>query len=66
MIVRCPQCGTPIKWSTENPNRPFCSMQCKLLDWGEWASGNRYIPGEPADKAQSEQQVDRANGNFFF
>lgn len=49
MLVNCPQCGKPVEWRRENPNRPFCSARCKLLDLGEWAAENRYIAGEPVD-----------------
>ncbi len=42
----CPICRKPVARLEENPYRPFCSRRCKLIDLGEWASGNRYIPGE--------------------
>ncbi|STZ55827.1 DNA gyrase inhibitor YacG [Moraxella lacunata] len=32
----CPQCQKPTSWS-DNPNRPFCSERCKLIDLGAWA-----------------------------
>lgn len=54
MNVKCPQCGTSVIWDSSNPHRPFCSKRCKLIDLGEWASENRYIPGEPAQIPESE------------
>jgi endogenous inhibitor of DNA gyrase (YacG/DUF329 family) len=53
MWVNCPQCGKPVEWRKDDPNRPFCSARCKLLDLGEWATGNRYIAGEPTDGTQA-------------
>ncbi|HAU13315.1 MAG: DNA gyrase inhibitor YacG [Pseudomonadales bacterium] len=46
MKVKCPTCDKEIEYSTNNPYRPFCCERCKLIDLGEWASGERYIAGE--------------------
>ncbi|XOV87307.1 MAG: DNA gyrase inhibitor YacG [Pseudomonadota bacterium] len=46
--VNCPLCRKPVEWVESNTFRPFCSERCKLIDLGEWASGNRFIP-EDAD-----------------
>ncbi len=53
--VFCPTCRKPVAWLPENPHRPFCSRRCKLIDLGEWAAGNRYIPGE---KVSTETEDD--------
>jgi uncharacterized protein len=45
MIVKCPKCGKEASM-TGNPYRPFCSERCKLLDLGNWISGNYKIPEE--------------------
>jgi uncharacterized protein len=45
-IVACPTCRKPTRWSVENKNRPFCSDRCRLIDLGEWASGNHRIAGD--------------------
>lgn len=45
MKVKCPTCKTLAEYN-ENPHRPFCSERCKLIDFGEWASGNYAIPAE--------------------
>ncbi len=29
-----------------NPNRPFCSERCKMIDLGAWASDQYAIPGK--------------------
>lgn len=48
LTVKCPTCEKEVRWATDNIYRPFCSERCQLLDLGEWASGNRFIP-EDAD-----------------
>lgn len=44
--VRCPTCHREISW-TANPERPFCSERCRLLDLAAWAEERYRIPGEP-------------------
>lgn len=43
MTVKCPFCGRKTDTAT-NPFRPFCSERCKLLDLGNWLSGDYRIP----------------------
>ncbi len=33
----CPHCKKPTVWQ-DNPNKPFCSERCKLIDLGAWAN----------------------------
>ena len=47
--INCPTCGNKATWLPENVFKPFCSSRCKLIDLGEWASGDRRIPGDPVD-----------------
>ncbi|HNQ03195.1 MAG TPA: DNA gyrase inhibitor YacG [Thiobacillaceae bacterium] len=47
--VACPTCGKDVVWGVDNPWRPFCSERCRLLDLGEWASGNYKVPAEGPD-----------------
>ncbi|MDY6918894.1 MAG: DNA gyrase inhibitor YacG [Pseudomonadota bacterium] len=47
MIVKCPTCEKELQYSKDNPFRPFCSERCKLIDLGEWAREEKYIPGDP-------------------
>jgi uncharacterized protein len=55
MKIICPNCKKEIDWSADNPYRPFCSDRCKLIDLGEWASGQRGIPGDHAPSAEEDQ-----------
>lgn len=55
MDVACPQCGTRIPYSTDNPNRPFCSERCRLIDLGCWMDGSYAVEGdEPAPVSDEE------------
>jgi len=47
--IACPGCGTLLEWDLQNPFRPFCSERCKLIDFGQWATGAYAIPQEEAD-----------------
>ena len=41
--VRCPTCGAATTWR-ENPQRPFCSLTCRLIDLGVWLDERYRIP----------------------
>ena len=61
MEVACPQCSKKVVWSEKNPDRPFCSERCRLLDLGAWADGTRRIAGEPAmDETEIDEMIMRA------
>ncbi len=53
--VQCPQCRKPATWEG-NPDRPFCSERCRLLDLAAWAGEEYRVPGEklPSDKDPEE------------
>ena len=62
--LTCPTCGRPIQWSDAYPYRPFCSERCRLIDLGEWLSGERAIPGNADDgetEASGPGSADRAD-----
>ena len=44
-IVKCPRCRKDAAWEG-NPNRPFCSERCRLIDLAAWADGEYRVPGE--------------------
>ena len=35
--LRCPTCGTLV--TAGDPEFPFCSDRCRVIDLGKWASG---------------------------
>ena len=58
--VTCPSCKKQVEWADNNEYRPFCSKRCKLIDFGEWASGKHVIPGEPLIEGDlSEDELQR-------
>jgi hypothetical protein len=40
---KCPHCQQPTVWSG-NPDRPFCSERCRLVDLGAWMDEGYRIP----------------------
>jgi hypothetical protein len=40
--VRCPTCRKIVL--QKEPDFPFCSARCRLIDLGKWASGAYRIP----------------------
>ena len=54
--VHCPQCNAAMRWSTDNPYRPFCSERCKLIDLGQWATGAYRIPQVERDTGQPDDE----------
>jgi endogenous inhibitor of DNA gyrase (YacG/DUF329 family) len=54
----CPICRKEVK--RDNPELPFCSERCRLIDLGNWASGKYVIStpltqSEPAPEDQDEE-----------
>lgn len=46
-LVKCPACGGPSRYASDNPWRPFCSERCRRIDLGAWASERYRVPGRP-------------------
>jgi hypothetical protein len=46
--LRCPNCKQVV--SRKQPEFPFCSERCRLIDLGKWASG-AYVISTPAQEA---------------
>jgi hypothetical protein len=57
--LRCPICKKPAQ--AANPDFPFCSERCRLIDLGKWASG-AYVVSSPVDDAE-ETVLDNVNEN---
>lgn len=51
--VNCPTCGTTVVWNEKSAFRPFCSKQCQLIDFGEWADEQKRIPSS-GDLSESD------------
>lgn len=59
MVIKCPICGTRTTWQ-ENPDRPFCSSRCRLIDLGKWASDEYRVPGKPQDAEDEMPEAEDA------
>jgi endogenous inhibitor of DNA gyrase (YacG/DUF329 family) len=57
MKVKCPTCKKWTEWQN-NPDRPFCSERCKLIDLGAWASDEYRIEGE---EVSEESKIKESN-----
>jgi hypothetical protein len=53
--VRCPRCGAGCDF-TGNPHRPFCSLECRLIDLGAWLDERYRVPDPelPTDSGSPE------------
>jgi uncharacterized protein len=49
--TKCPICRKPVK--AGDPEFPFCSERCRIMDLGNWASG-KYVISTPANAADEE------------
>lgn len=52
--VPCPRCKAICLFEPSNPFRPFCSEQCKHMDWGAWAM-EAYRVAAPPDQDDGAQ-----------
>ncbi|MEM8769620.1 MAG: DNA gyrase inhibitor YacG [Pseudomonadota bacterium] len=57
-IVTCPTCNKRVKWTQSNPDRPFCSERCRLIDLGAWADEQHAIPGDAQTDDLLSSEVD--------
>jgi endogenous inhibitor of DNA gyrase (YacG/DUF329 family) len=54
--MNCPICGKQV--APGNPEQPFCSQRCRLIDLGNWASEKYRIPLAPAKGSPGEGEND--------
>jgi endogenous inhibitor of DNA gyrase (YacG/DUF329 family) len=65
--LRCPTCRTLV--TAKDPEFPFCSDRCRLIDLGKWASGAYRISSpihdpellDELEGLQNRQSQDRDN-----
>ena len=54
--VRCPICHKTVPFN--DPNMPFCSDRCRVIDLGNWASEVYSVPA-----SESENELDELEGS---
>jgi endogenous inhibitor of DNA gyrase (YacG/DUF329 family) len=52
MTFKCPICAKEVKLG--EPDFPFCSERCRLIDLGNW-SAEKYRISAPANPQQDEE-----------
>lgn len=60
--VKCPSCARAVEWSAAEPNRPFCSERCRLIDLGEWATGAYAVPAPLTEDDELDGIMDEDGG----
>ncbi len=51
--MKCPICRKAVE--RDNPELPFCSERCRLIDLGNWAS-EKYVISTPLRPEDSEEE----------
>jgi uncharacterized protein len=54
--MKCPICKKEVQ--PGDPEFPFCSERCRLIDLGNWASGKYAIPGAPVEPGEGKGEDD--------
>lgn len=62
--LNCPHCGKTITWSEAFPERPFCSLRCREIDFGTWASEGYRIPAEPVDEWALDEALQNSDSSL--
>ena len=57
--LRCPSCGTLV--TAADPEFPFCSDRCRVIDLGKWASG-AYRISSPVHDPELLDELDGLRG----
>ena len=60
--LRCPTCRNLVL--RDEPDFPFCSERCRLIDLGKWASG-AYVISSPITDPEDIERVERKQEEQF-
>jgi hypothetical protein len=52
--VKCPICRKDV--DIDDPNMPFCTDRCRILDLGNWAS-EKYVVSTPTEQSEIEDEL---------
>lgn len=56
--MKCPICGKPTTWQ-DNPDRPFCSERCRIIDLGRWASEEYSVSIPLRDVSEDVEELEQ-------
>lgn len=59
--LRCPTCRKIVLLN--DPEFPFCSGRCRLIDLGKWASG-AYVISRPVSDPEALGEAELRQGHF--
>ena len=59
--LRCPICKNQVKDS--DPEFPFCSVRCRTIDLGRWASDQYVVSTPMRDSDEGAPQIDPGTGS---
>ncbi len=57
--LRCPTCGTLV--TAIDPEFPFCTDRCRVIDLGKWASG-AYVISSPVHDPDLLDELEGLHG----
>ena len=58
--IPCPICRKPVP--AEDPNMPFCSDRCRLLDLGNWAAEKYRVESSRKDELDQVEDLEPFEG----
>jgi endogenous inhibitor of DNA gyrase (YacG/DUF329 family) len=58
--MKCPICKKEV--ALTDPNAPFCSDRCRLIDLGKWASGG-YVISTPISPETETEESNKSKKN---
>jgi endogenous inhibitor of DNA gyrase (YacG/DUF329 family) len=58
--MRCPICKQQV--AAGNPDFPFCSQRCRIIDLGHWAA-EEYVISTPVDRNRGAEVEDEQAGD---
>ncbi len=65
MKIKCPVCGKTVEYGN-NPWRPFCSRNCKIIDLWNWFHEYYSIKvGEVDETINIEEEQDDKNNSMW-
>jgi len=58
--MRCPICKKQV--AAGNPDLPFCSDRCRMIDLGNWAA-EKYLISTPVERRSEAEAQDEQAGD---
>lgn len=56
IVMKCPICKKEVK--VGDPEMPFCSERCRLIDLGMWSAEEYRVPGPSVESARTQEEDD--------